>query len=166
MNVEKVFDFGKLAMTHQKTQPLTINFKTVPTLVRLLEIVETSLELVEKGEIITKRNLYYKLGKYYAGRYTQIDSDLELLSFNTQLTKQELRVFSSSKCLLFGSLILSHNGHPLACNPLIITNVPLAEFIGPAETQCKRMVVVEKESAMYQIHQDMSRQIKEGRTDI
>ena len=54
---------------------------------RLLEIVEISLELLAKEQIITKRNLYYKLGKYYAGKYNLIDSDLDLLTFNTNLTK-------------------------------------------------------------------------------
>ena len=145
---------------------MEISFKTMPTLTRLLEIVEVCLELDEKGEIITKRNMYYKLGKYYAGRYPQIDNDLKLLSFNTKLASQQLRVFSSSKCLLFGSLILNHNGHPLVCDPNIIMNIPLAEIIGPAESQCKKMVIVEKESAMYQIHQDMTRQIREGKTGI
>ena len=63
------------------------NLKTLPLLLRLLEIIEVSLDQLEKGQIITKRNLYYKLGKYYAGKYNLIDNDLDILSFNTQLTK-------------------------------------------------------------------------------
>ena len=61
--MEKVFDFHSLSIIPKKKQQYLLNTKTIPILVRLLEIVEISLELLEKEQIITKRNLYYKLGK-------------------------------------------------------------------------------------------------------
>lgn len=64
-------------------------------------------KLIEKGEIITKRNLYYKLVRYYQDRYNQVDYDLELLSSNLKVNREDLKIFSSSRCLLFGHLTIN-----------------------------------------------------------
>lgn len=114
-------------------------------------------ELLNKGQIITKRNLYYRLAKYYAGKYSLIDSDLELLCFNLGTTRDCLKIFSSSKCLLFGAVSLSLDGHRLECSSGRVTNIPIAEQMAVVSTPCQRLVIVEKESAIYQLHQELTR---------
>jgi hypothetical protein len=154
---QKAFDFTSLGYVVRRKQQLRLSPKSVGVLARLLEIGEVAAELMAGGQIITKRNLYYRLAKYYAGRYELIDSDLELLCFNAGLSRQQLGVFSSSRCLLFGELALSHNSTILRCSPFLITNVPLTQTLGIPETQCRRLVIVEKESAMYHLQQELSR---------
>ncbi len=90
---------------------------------RLLEIVEIVVGLVEGEQIITKRNLYYKLVRYYQNRYVQVDEDLDLLCFNLSTTREQIRVFSSSRCLLSGYLTIKSVN--ITCLPEAITNIPL-----------------------------------------
>lgn len=65
--------------------------------------------LLEKGEFITKRALYYKLVHYYQN-YSTVDSDLDLLAANLALPREELGVISSSRCVCLGSLLLILDG--------------------------------------------------------
>jgi DNA topoisomerase VI subunit A len=60
---------------------------------------------MEKGEFITKRNLYYKLIHYYKA-YGLVDDDIELITFNIDATREELHIVSSSRCLLLGNMTL------------------------------------------------------------
>jgi DNA topoisomerase VI subunit A len=85
--VEKVFDFSSISYRLKLQKEMALTLKSICMLTRLLEIVEVSLELLQKGQIITKRNLYYKLINYYDHKYGQVDSDLDILCSNMDLTR-------------------------------------------------------------------------------
>lgn len=97
----KEFSFDSLRYENIPKKRIAFNLETVSCLARLLEIVEISIGLVEKGEYITKRNLYYKLVHYYK-IYSLIDSDIDLLTFNLNIVREDLHIVSSSRCLVFG----------------------------------------------------------------
>lgn len=155
-SVTKTFDFDQLCHLLKAKQKLSLNMKTLPLVGRLLEVVEVVEEQLSKGQMITKRNLYYRLAKYYAGKYSLIDSDLELLCFNLDTTRECLKIFSSSKCLLFGTVSFSLDGHRLECSSGTVSNIPIAEEMTVVSTPCRRLVIVEKESAIYQLHQELT----------
>jgi DNA topoisomerase VI subunit A len=117
--------------------------------------VEIVCALLEKEEFITKRNLYYKLVHYYR-HYSLVDDDIELLSFNTQLERQDMRIVSSSRCLLSGTVTLHIDNTQLACQGHLITHVSSFRALKGVETVCKTLFIVEKESALHQITQEAS----------
>ena len=86
-SVEKVFDFSTISYRLKPQKEMVLTLKSVCLVTRLLEIVEVSLELLRKGQIITKRNLYYKLVHYYSHKYNLVDSDLDLLCSNLSLSR-------------------------------------------------------------------------------
>ncbi len=61
--------------------------------------------LAEKGEFITKRNLYYKLIHYYKV-YAGVDNDIEFLTLNLNAVREDLYIVSSSRCILLGNVKL------------------------------------------------------------
>lgn len=117
--------------------------------------MEIVCALLEKEEFITKRNLYYKLVHYYR-HYSLVDDDIELLSFNTQLERQDMRIVSSSRCLLSGTVTLHIDNTQLACQGHLITHVSSFRALKGVETVCKTLFIVEKESALHQITQEAS----------
>lgn len=151
----KRFNFGTLSYELCRKGSMVVSLSTIGTLTRLLEIVEIVSALLEKEEFITKRNLYYKLVHYYR-HYTLVDDDIELLSFNTGLEREDMRIVSSSRCLLLGALILHVDNTQLVCHSHLITYVSSFRTLKAVQTTCKMLFIVEKESALHQIIQEVS----------
>lgn len=63
------------------------------------------ISLGDKRELITKRNLYYKLVHYYKV-YSAVDYDIELLALNAKAVREDLFIVSSSRCILLGNVTL------------------------------------------------------------
>jgi len=71
-----------------------------------------------------------------------VDSDIEILSFNLQITREDMHIVSSSRCLLFGNVELYLDGNILKCQPLIISNVPVYRHILKPVTACKNLIIL------------------------
>jgi DNA topoisomerase VI subunit A len=100
------------------------------------------LRLLASQQVITKRNLYYKLIHYYANKYAMVDSDIEIICFNVGITREQLGILSSSKCLIMGSLVVKYRNNELRCQPTIITNIPTSDDISISSTSCKILIIV------------------------
>jgi DNA topoisomerase VI subunit A len=148
----KRFNFATLSYENCRKSRMVVSLNTIGTLTRLLEIAEVVGALMEKEEFITKRNLYYKLIHYYRN-YSLVDDDIELLAFNTGLEREDLRIVSSSRCLLLGGVTLHIDQTQLVCQPNLITHVSSFRTLRAVETTCSTLFIVEKESALHQITQ-------------
>ena len=67
-----------------------------------------------------------------------------------------MNIVSSSRCLVFGNLRVTHSHGTIYCNQQHITSITthLSQFT--VETGGRRiLLIVEKESALYHIHQQL-----------
>lgn len=120
---EKIFNFELLCYENKPKQNVTVSMSSIKMIVRLLQIIEIVLKLFHNDESITKRNLYYKLINYYSSKYYQVSFDLQIICMNLSITRDQLRIASSSRCLVFGHLCIKKSGDNLVCSPQFITNV-------------------------------------------
>lgn len=157
---EKIFNFELFTFENKPKQNVTVSMSSIKMIVRLLQIVEIVLQLFQKDESITKRNLYYKLINYYSSKYYQVRLDLEVICMNLSITRDQLRIVSSSRCLVFGHLCIKNQGDNLVCSTQLITNVSTNIKHFEVQTSCKILLVVEKESALYQIHQKLIKRME------
>lgn len=85
------------------------------------------MENLRDGRWITKRNLYYRLEQYY-GDYGSIDHDIRLICQNlyylyfervreegklpvvSSISKTDLGIMASNRCILFGPVSLTIDG--------------------------------------------------------
>ena len=81
---------------------------------------------------------------------------------NLSITRDQLRIVSSSRCLVFGRLSIKNQHDNLICSPQFITNVSTNLNQFQVQTSCKILLVVEKESALYQIHQRLIKRLEGG----
>jgi DNA topoisomerase VI subunit A len=157
-----VFNFESFSYENKPRQKIAISMCSIKLVARLLEIVQIALQLQQSGESITKRNLYYKLIAYYASKYYLLDSDLDLLCCNLALGRDHINIVSSSRCLLFGEVLLRHSHGTILCQHRTITSITthLSQF--EVQTSGKVLLIVEKESALYQIHQQFLKRHEGG----
>ena len=139
----KEFSFDTLRYENYRRGRIVINLGSVYSIARLLEIIEVVMLLTKKGECITKRNLYYKLIHYYKC-YKQVDLDIEILTLNLNVSREELMIMSSSRCLMIGNVVLELDGNEVVCTEKVITSINSFRKVGKVETKCRNMLVIEK----------------------
>lgn len=139
----KEFSFDTLRYENYRRGRTAINLGSVFSIARLLEIIEVVMTLAKKGECITKRNLYYKLIHYYKC-YKQVDLDIEILTLNLNVSREELMIMSSSRCLLIGNVVLELDGNEIVCTEKVITSINSFRKVGKIETKCKNILIIEK----------------------
>ena len=139
----KEFSFDTLRYENYRRGRIVINLGSVYSIARLLEIIEVVMLLAKKGECITKRNLYYKLIHYYKC-YKQVDLDIEILTLNLNVSREELMIMSSSRCLMIGNVVLELDGNEVVCTEKVITSINSFRKVGKVETKCRNMLIIEK----------------------
>lgn len=82
-----------------------------------------------------------------------VDTDIELLAFNIGVLRDDLRILSSSRCIILGDLTLELDHDPIYCSSKMISNVTCYKKITGLTTKSKNLMIIEKESALYQINQ-------------
>jgi len=61
---------------------------------------------------------------------------------------------------------LSSSKHEVNITGRTITNLGVIDDVKEIKTDCRRLVIVEKESAMYQMHQEITKIIEKGNNNI
>ena len=87
--------------------------------------------------------MYYKLIQYYKC-YKQVDLDIEILTLNLNVSREELMIMSSSRCLMIGNVVLELDGNEVVCTEKVITSINSFRKVGKVETKCRNMLIIEK----------------------
>lgn len=98
-------------------------------------------KLLNSGQTATKRNIFYRLKKFYSS-YNQLDDDIELICKNLNIRRKDLNILASSKGIFCGLLTLKCDEQEIEGSLQNITILPTVKTIKPITIGYKDIIIV------------------------